>query len=235
MPAQRNEPSMHHVSADVVLLDIEGTVGSIDFVAQVLFPYSRRQLEAFVSGRADDPAVQAILDDTRAAEPARPPLATLIDWHDRDVKAPPLKRLQGMIWLDGYLDGAFKAHLYADAVAAMNTWHAAGKQLCIYSSGSRQAQLLYFEHSAFGDLRPLITEYFDTTVGAKTETASYQAIASTLGCTPSRILFLTDNPKEVVAATAASFTAIQIARDGLAPQPDLPHAQSFADVCIDGL
>ena len=223
---------MHHVTAETILLDIEGTIGSIDFVAQVLFPYSRRRLESFVAERKDDSTVQAILEATRAADPARTPLATLIDWHDRDVKAPPLKQLQGLIWADGFRDGSFKSHLYGDAVRAMQNWHSAGMQVCIYSSGSRQAQLLYFEHSAFGDLRPLITEYFDTSIGAKTEPASYAAIAQALGRNASDILFLTDNPREVLAATAASFPSIQIVRESAAPDPSLLHARDFEEISV---
>jgi len=225
---------MHHIDADIILLDIEGTIGSINFVAKVLFPYSRHRLEQFVLEHDGDPVVQAILDDTRAAEPNKPTLETLQDWHDRDVKAGPLKQLQGLIWAEGYRDGAFKAHLYDDAVEAMRKWRAAGKRLCVYSSGSRQAQLLYFEYSAFGDLRPLFTDYFDTTIGSKTEASSYSAIARALGAKPSTILFLTDNPREVRAALEASIIAIQIARDGMVADPALPNASDFNRISVVG-
>ena len=41
-----------------ILTDIEGTTSSISFVKDVLFPYARGHLPAFVVTHADDPAVQ---------------------------------------------------------------------------------------------------------------------------------------------------------------------------------
>ena len=36
------------ISADVVLLDIEGTTSSIDFVHQTMFPFARQRVASFV-------------------------------------------------------------------------------------------------------------------------------------------------------------------------------------------
>ena len=46
----------------VVLTDIEGTTSSISFVKDVLFPYARRELPAFVRKHGGDPEVRRWLD-----------------------------------------------------------------------------------------------------------------------------------------------------------------------------
>lgn len=60
-------------------------------------------------------------------------------------------------------------------------WRNVGIKSYIYSSGSREAQRLFFEHSQAGDLRPFLCGFFDTTSGPKTEAASYTNIQHTLG------------------------------------------------------
>jgi methylthioribulose 1-phosphate dehydratase/enolase-phosphatase E1 len=60
-------------------------------------------------------------------------------------------------------------------------WRNEGIKSYIYSSGSREAQRLFFQHSQAGDLRPFLCGFFDTTSGAKTEAASYTNIQLSLG------------------------------------------------------
>lgn len=48
---------------------------------------------------------------------------------------------------------------------AIEKWSASGRKVYIYSSGSRQAQRLLFQYSSEGDVRPLLSGYFDTTTG----------------------------------------------------------------------
>ena len=194
-----------------ILTDIEGTTSSIAFVAETLFPYARARLPAFLAAHPD--AAAPILAEVAAAEPGDP-VATLIRWIDEDRKAPPLKTLQGMIWADGYREGAFTGHVYADAAAALRRWNAAGIALYVFSSGSVAAQKLLFGHSDAGDLTPLFSGYFDTTTGPKREAASYAAIAGTIGFDPQDVLFLSDTPEEIAAARAAGMQALLIDRAG---------------------
>ena len=194
-----------------ILTDIEGTTSSIAFVAETLFPYARERLPAFVATHPD--AAAPILAEVAAAEPGDP-VATLTRWIDEDRKATPLKTLQGMIWEDGYREGAFTGHIYDDAAAALRRWHAAGIALYVFSSGSVAAQKVLFEHSDAGDLTPLFSGYFDTTTGPKREADSYTAIAAAIGLGPQDILFLSDTPQEIAAAHAAGMQALLIDRAG---------------------
>ena len=112
-------------------------------------------------------------------------VATLHGWMDADVKATPLKTLQGQIWAAGFGAGELAAHVFADVTPRLRAWHADGVAIAIYSSGSVASQRAWFEHTNFGDLSGLIVAYFDTVnAGAKRDHESYVAIAEALGVAP---------------------------------------------------
>jgi enolase-phosphatase E1 len=211
----------------VVLTDIEGTTSSISFVKDVLFPYARERLPAFVAANSGRPEVRALLDDAAreggiagAGDDAI--VALLQRWIDEDRKATPLKALQGMVWFDGYDGRHFVAHMYPDATAALRRWHAAGIPLHVYSSGSVPAQKLYFGHTADGDLLPLFTGFFDTTSGPKREADSYRRIVAAIGVPAPDILFLSDIDAELDAAAEAGLATAWVRRDGT-PAPHQRH------------
>jgi len=196
-----------------VLLDIEGTTSSIAFVAEILFPYARQHLAAYVAAHPDETA--PILAQVEAEEPGDP-IATLTRWIDEDRKATPLKTLQGMIWADGYADGTLDGHVYPDTPEAMRRWQAQGRRIYIYSSGSIAAQKLIFGYSTAGDLTPLLSGYFDTTTGPKRDAKSYLRIAEVIELPPAAILFVSDMAPEIEAARAAGMQALLIDRNGKA-------------------
>ena len=220
---------------EVVVTDIEGTVGSIRFVRDVLFPYARKRLPAFVETEHLRPEVAHWLQETAKeaglVEASRDELVAILQrWIDEDRKATPLKALQGMIWEQGYRDGDYTAHLYPDAVARLRAWHAQGIPLYVYSSGSVQAQDLYFGFTEHGDLRPLFSGFFDTEIGPKRERASYQRIAERIGAAPGGIVFLSDIVAELDAASAAGLRTFLVARPedaGSAPAGDHPVVADF--------
>lgn len=209
----RDQPALSHFvifSASVVVTDIEGTTTPIAFVHDVLFPYARRALPAYVAAHPDDPDV---LEASRLA-PDGDALAALLGWMDADAKIGPLKSLQGTLWREGYLAGEIGGVLYPDVAPALRRWHAAGARLCVYSSGSVPAQRLLFGHTAEGDLCPLFSGFFDTRTGAKRAVGSYAEIARVLAVAPDRCLFLSDVEAELDAATAAGLQTCQLVRPG---------------------
>jgi enolase-phosphatase E1 len=190
-----------------ILLDIEGTTSSTAFVSEVLFPYARAHLRAFVAANreATAPVLAQIPGD---------PVETLLRWMDEDRKQTALKALQGMIWADGYASGELQGHVYPDTPDALCRWQARGVPAFIYSSGSIEAQKLIFSHSVAGDLTPLLSGYFDTRTGGKRDAGSYSAIAAATGLVASDILFVSDVQAEVDAARAAGMKALLIDREG---------------------
>ena len=121
--------------------------------------------------------------------------------------------MQGLIWEAGYKKGDFKGHVYLDAVENLKAWKAKGLDLYIYSSGSVYAQKLLFEHTEYGDLTPLFSGYFDTNIGGKKESSSYEKIAAQLAIPSKELLFLSDIKEELVAAKVAGFQTIWLTRD----------------------
>jgi enolase-phosphatase E1 len=213
----------------ILLFDIEGTVGSISFVRDTLFAYARRRLPAFIARNADNPVVREALAETHrlAGDPAADPVAVLLGWIDEDRKAPPLKILQGLVWEHGYAAGDFRGHLFADVAERLKTWKAEGIDLAVYSSGSVHAQHLYFGHSDRGDLRGLFRAHYDTAIGSKLESPSYRRIADDLRAVPSGIVFLSDHPGELAAAREAGLETIQVVREGTIADGRFPAVASF--------
>jgi enolase-phosphatase E1 len=200
-----------------IVTDIEGTTSSIGFVHDVLFPFARKHLPAFVEAHADLPEVRHWLDEAaREAGLTQASRGEVVDallgWIDADRKATPLKALQGLVWKDGYASGAYRAHVYPEVAARLRAWHAAGIRLYVYSSGSVAAQQLFFRYSEAGDLAPLFAGWFDTETGPKRASASYAAIAAAIGDAPARILFLSDIVEELDAAATAGMQTTWLCR-----------------------
>lgn len=219
-----------------VLTDIEGTTSSLSFVKDVLFPYSRTRLPDFVREHAHDPQVSRLLEDVRKEAGATlgqdDVIKLLLRWIDEDRKATALKALQGLIWEKGYRDGDFTGHIYADAVEGLRAWHKRGIRLAVFSSGSVKAQQLLFRHSDAGDLTPLFTAYFDTTIGQKREADAYHRIADSMKMPASEILFLSDIKEELDAARQAGMRTHWLQRDATTASAIHPVAKNFREISI---
>ena len=222
-------------NVDFVLLDIEGTTTPIAFVHDVLFPYARIRVRAYLEETAAfDPEIRQIVEDLRAEAPAsEADVLSYVYWlMDRDRKSGPLKSLQGRIWEQGYATGALKGEVYPDVPEAFARWTAAGVRIGIYSSGSVLAQKLLFANSTAGDLSRFISGYFDTAVGAKKEAVSYRRIVEALGITASRVLFVSDVVGELDAAREAGLRTLLCVRPPAQPPAAIVHEtiQSFAEI-----
>lgn len=203
-----------------IVMDIEGTTTAISFVHETLFPFARERMESFVLGNLNNTDVQECMDDVKKTVQEEEgksiatdeQIATLIRWIDEDRKHGALKKLQGMIWKEGFEDGSIKGHFYDDVPVNLKKWKAAGYTLGVYSSGSVQAQKLIYKYSCFGDMTDLLSFYFDTAVGHKREAQSYKNIIKELGGDPSEYLFLSDVFQELDAAQEAGMKTIQLER-----------------------
>jgi len=209
-----------------VLLDIEGTTCPVSFVGEVLFPYAKQQMPAFLADQAENPIVQELLiqvfdawdkdtDNEAAALRQRycqndsKAAVSYLDWLiEKDRKLTPLKELQGLIWRQGYDQGLLKAPLYADVPEALERWHSAGLELSTYSSGSINAQKLLYRHSSYEDLSILFRSWFDTNIGSKVSSQSYTKIAEALKSSPEQIVFISDRKSELIAAAEAGIKVL---------------------------
>lgn len=225
-----------------ILLDIEGTTSSISFVYDVMFPFVRRELDPYFRSHWGElelaAACEAIAGDAGNPSLAASPeqvKAEVVRLMDGDVKATGLKQLQGLIWDAGFKSGEMQAHVYDDVPPAIAAWNQAGIDVRIYSSGSVQAQKLFFGHTIAGNLLPQFRGHYDTTTGPKREATSYASIAATFALPPREVLFLSDVPAELDAAKQAGLQTGLVLRPGnAAAKPDHGHGElrSFAEVRI---
>lgn len=218
-----------------IITDIEGTTSSIDFVHETLFPYAKQHMRRFLREQAGDDQVQHLLDDVEQivgrALSIDEAADVLEQWIAEDRKVTPLKALQGLIWKIGYENGELQGHVYTDTPEYLKRWHGEGKKLYVYSSGSVEAQKLIFGYTAYGDLTPLFSGYFDTRIGAKREADSYRAILREIALPGEDVLFLSDVGAELDAARAAGIQTCQLIRDAKAqPSPAHTQARDFSEV-----
>lgn len=231
-----------------ILLDIEGTTSSISFVYDVMFPQVRRELEGYLLAHWGEAALASACEQI-ARDAGH---ASLAEWSrkaardeqtlvrgevqrlmDGDVKSTGLKALQGLIWEQGFASGELKAHVYDDVPRALAAWNEAGADVRIYSSGSIQAQKLFFGHTIFGNLLSYLRGHYDTTTGGKRESASYRTIAAEYGLAPQQILFCSDIAAELDAASAAGMQTALVKRPGNASAESThPAIASFDEIVL---
>lgn len=236
-----------------VLLDIEGTTSSISFVYDVMFPFARRHLQSYLETSFGGDECRAACEQV-ARDAGH---ASLAEWaggddaerqrrlvHDEvvrlmdgDVKATGLKQLQGLIWRSGFESGEMQAHVYDDVPPALDAWRKLGCDVRIYSSGSAQAQKLFFGHTVAGNLLDRFRGHYDTTTGPKREAESYRRIAADFSAAPGEILFLSDVVAELNAAREAGLATGLLRRAGNPPPPaDHRHVEltDFSEVRFVG-
>jgi enolase-phosphatase E1 len=232
-------------AAKLYLLDVEGTVAPLTLTTEVLFPYARKHFEEFLKANCTQISVLQDLmllkqENQAESEPGAPMISSvegadalwsnpiftvpfalkyLLWLMDHDRKSTALKSLQGKIWKAGFESGELKGTVFPEVPPAFERWSADAK-VAIYSSGSVDAQKLFFRHSSHGDLTPLISGYFDTRTGPKMESASYSAIAAEMEVNPGEALFFSDVVRELDAAREAGFQTRLVIREGNSPIDD---------------
>jgi len=225
-----------------ILLDVEGTTSSIAFVYDVLFPFARVHAGSFLAAHRGDAELRRLAAELRteagdATDPgddwpaatARAALALM----DRDAKTTALKTLQGLVWRHGFESGELVAHVYDDVPAALAAWADSGLDVRIYSSGSVEAQRLFFGYTAHGDLTGFLHGHYDTTTGPKRDPESYRRIAADIGLEPRQILFVSDVGAELDAARTAGMATAAADRPGNRPvDAEFAHdtVTSFAEI-----
>ncbi|MBM75502.1 MAG: acireductone synthase [Proteobacteria bacterium] len=194
-----------------ILCDVEGTTTDIQFVHQKLFPFAAQRIEGFFK----EHPTQLKLSANALSCSKEDVVLKLKKMIEDDVKDAELKRVQGLIWKEGYSSGKLKGHVYGDVLPAFEHWVASGYRIGIYSSGSIQAQKLIYGHSVAGDLTHFLSDHFDLGVGYKYEASSYQNICLKLQMEASDVLFLSDVEAELDAASSVGMKTVRLFRDGV--------------------
>jgi enolase-phosphatase E1 len=151
----------------------------------------------------------------------------------QNLKFPPWKTLQGLLWRQLFQDGTVEAPLFDDVLPALEALKNAKMKIYIYSSGSIEAQKLLLGHSNHGDIRSLIDgctsifcSVFDVVdydpsflnVENKFDSRGYESIISQTGI--QRWTFFSDIPGEVAGAKLAGMQGYVVIREGNKPLTD---------------
>jgi enolase-phosphatase E1 len=224
-----------------IVIDIEGTTSPTDSVRDKLYDYTRRHLRPWLidnQGRAAKPVIAESRELSGRVDAGPAEVAEILcGWLDSDVKAAPLKTAQGLVCAEGFRNGELHGEFFDDVPAVLASWHADGIALYVYSSGSVRNQQDWFAYARGGELASLISGWFDlANVGAKRDSSSYEAIAGAIRHPPHQILFLSDHPDELDAATAAGWSVLGVARSGEPNTPRAPHrwVGSFDEISLSG-
>jgi enolase-phosphatase E1 len=232
-----------------ILLDLEGTTAPLRFVQDVLIPYARRHLSVFLRYLWNDPAMPRLREEFAryfgaasfhlwTGGDGMPPEHRLTQFRqallalmDQDTKVAPLLELQGLIWREGYRDGTLRSQVYGEVIRNLKDWYRLGLDVRIFSSGSVEAQKLFFSNVDLGTETSLnLTEYlrgfYDTTLGSKREPDSYRKIARAFNLPADELLFLSDTAAELDAARRAGFQTAFLHR------PDCPAEDHCEHPCI---
>ncbi len=222
---------MNLKSAKAIVTDIEGTITDINFVKDILFPYSLEKIEEFIMRNWKNiRSIRKEVESMVGRELDKKEFTNIMKiWIKKDNKIPPLKELQGLIWEEGYKNGELKGHIYEDALERLKKIREMGIPIYIYSSGSVKAQKLLFSHTEYGDITYLFSGYFDTRIGGKKERKSYLKIAECIGTKPYEIMFFSDNTDELRASKDAGIVAVKVVREGHCDE-EFPCIKSFYEI-----
>lgn len=220
-----------------IVVDTAGTTTDLNFIEDVLFPYSAKALPAFLEENQNNVLVENCICDVQdiALEPdANLARVTeiLLQWISEDRKATPLKTIQGLIWKQGYANGEFTGHIFPDFIEALDGYKQKGLRVYSFSSGSVDAQKLLFGNSDAGDLTDKFNGHFDTRTGNKRFKQAYCNILNTISLSPKQILFVSDVLEELKAANEAGMNVAQMVRNDSQRTGDFKQISSFAELDI---
>ena len=236
-----------------LLLDIEGTTCPVSFVSDVLFPFAKQELSTYIKQNwdkiphnkpiqaakkewLDDESSKSMQTKQQVAKGETEEMDGLIQYLKHlisiDKKSTALKDLQGKIWEHGYNNGDLKSQLFPETAECLREWREQGITSSVYSSGSIQAQKLFYRHSSNGDLEDLFSHWFDTHTGPKKCTESYTIIAEKIHSSPNKIWFVSDNGAECDAARSAGMRTLFSLREGNPDRDPRDHTmiQSLREV-----
>ena len=224
----------------MIILDVEGTVSSLDYIIKNLNPLTQRKLPEFVySFRENEIDQQVELIRTQIAEETdrnsqevvlAEVTGRLLNNIEMGIKNEPLAFIQEKIWQTSLKKGILKTHVYPDVLPFLTEVSSAGKKICIFCSHSKEFTKSYLQNTEHGDLTGHIHHWFDQEVGPKKKKASYEKILTLLEESAEKTLFISDNPLELNSAIKCGIKSFQMVRTGVLPVQDYDQLTSFSDL-----
>lgn len=228
---------------EAIIADVEGTITHIHFALQILIPFIKTHLRAFLTETWDQKETKEFVDrlrecvrEEKVAGSRMPSIADSdsardklfesvlnnIIWQmDQNIKNASIKELHILSWIWGCKNKSLKGHVFDDVPEAFHKWKKEKNiKLYIFSSGMVVAQKLLLACSVYGNLEILIDGFFDSAFGSKKDPQSFKNIANNIHIQPKSILFLSDRPEEAKAAKSAGCQAVVVKRPANDPIKD---------------
>jgi enolase-phosphatase E1 len=235
--ARKTPPGMLRFPGQGILLDIEGTLCSRSYFADVLAPHARRHLASFLRSHWFDGAVAAARDQI-AQEAAG---AKFEQWCESDPRSAEafvrlydevLQQLQSrrpsagvrellqLSWRDGYRTSQLVTHIFPHVHTALETWVKAERDVRTFAAISVGGQCDLLAKTEQGNLLGFFRDHYDAAMlGPKRAPGSYCTIADDMRLAPHALLYVSDEAAELDAARIAGYTTAFIVRPGNPPPP----------------
>jgi enolase-phosphatase E1 len=219
-----------------IVVDLEGTLISRSYVADVLWPFAKRNLAGYLRGHWFDSAVDRIRDDiarhagaasfaawtrldTRSAEAFVKLFDEVVRLYALPVRPRPLVELVSLVWCEGYRNSSLSTYVYPDVTAALGVWTLAGRDVRTFSSVLVSGQCAMLAKTEQGNLLGHFRDHYDGELGPKAAPGSFYAISDEMRLQPTSILYVSDDPPELDGARIAGYATAFIARPGNPPPP----------------
>lgn len=222
-----------------IVTAVEGTLSPPSFASNTLLPYAREHLRRYILKHQETPAVLTQLEAVCGKESEEVDVVQCCElleaWMDEGRSSAALSALQELLWREGYRNGELLGEFYADTVRNLRNWKGKGISLYTYSDSSVEAQQLLFRHNPFGDLTALFCEFFDTRIGHKQDSSSFEVIVSRINERAGDILYLSESTEELNAARAAGMQTRCLVREGqmLDTMAAHPQVRDFDAINLD--
>ncbi|KAH9408124.1 Enolase-phosphatase E1 [Tyrophagus putrescentiae] len=188
-----NQVTMRVEKPSVILLDIEGTMTDISFVSKKLFPFIKANIETYFDECYARPETQELIKRMRESRrtlseeesaclpqiqppsaPRREIIKSLAEYSLANMRlkrrVSEIKQLQILVWVWGYERGSIRGHVYDEVTTTMHHWKTGYRiALYVFSTGMIAAQQLLLCCTNHGNCLPMITDFFDNSVGDKTD------------------------------------------------------------------
>lgn len=213
-----------------IVFDILGTASKSGFLEQILFPYLKQNLDAYISknwpkrdfislyAKIVDQSQDLNRQDSKAplvqnheSTGARGSLSAFINYvTENGVNCSAITKLRFKVWFEGYNSMKIKTPIYRDVPNRMRAWNAEGLKFYVFSNTWVEAQKALLKNTNHGDLTTLIMGHFDNDFGLLTEAESWTRFCQQIAVEPADVLFLTKAPLEGKAAMDAGINVVLV-------------------------
>lgn len=228
------------VEEDILILDVDGTLSSLEYGSKNLTPLALRKLPEFIYSFQEN-EIETEVEEIRrgiAEETGRQPAdvvlaevtGKLLMQTEMGMKNTNLTKIHEKLWTQSLKNGNIKPHIYADVLNAFEKFQTSQKKLIIFSSNSVEYTKEFLKNSESGDLTSFIHRWYDQSLGSKKKSSTYEKILQELEEVSENCLYVSDNPLELGAAQNSGIRSLQMVRPGILPIDDYAQVESLAEL-----